>query len=292
MRYAALPGALVATVAFIAACGGGSNSNSNGGTTSDSPQATGSGQVGTEEFGMNDEQLVTAIEQVEAGIASCMASAGFEYVPIDAVTFREAMDSLTEPAGLSSEEFVAQYGYGISTSPPTEDFGAGPENAAILRDLSPADQTAYMRTLLGDDTEATFVIALENEDMSTIGGCTKTAVESVLTAEQLNPTFQNPFDVLVAQDPRVISAMEDWSGCMSDAGYDFGTLDDAEEEIADRLDTLTNGEDPATLTGSDADALAQLQEDERAIAAVDSDCQDQFLIEVEQQVERDISGQR
>ena len=75
--------------------------------------------------------------------------------------------------------------------------------------------------LLGDDTESTFVVALENEDISSIGGCTKTAVESVLTPEQLNPTFQNPFDVLVAEDPRMIAALEDWSGCMSDAGAPF-----------------------------------------------------------------------
>jgi hypothetical protein len=247
--------------------------------------------VGTEEFGMNDDQLVTAIEQVEAGIASCMADAGFEYIPIDPVTFREAMDSLTQPAGLSDEDFVAEYGYGISTMPPTQEFGAGPENAAILNDLSSADQVAYTRTLLGDDTTATFVVSLENEDMESTGGCTQTAVESVLTPEQLNPTFQNPFDVLVAQDPRMMAAQEDWSGCMSDAGYDFASPDDAEEEIFDRLDTIAGGEDPATLTGADADALAQLQADERAIAAADSDCQDQFLSEVEQQVESDISGQ-
>lgn len=290
MRYAATLGVLVVTAALMAACGGGSSSTSNGGRATGSPQATGSGQVGTEEFGMNDEQLVTAIEKVEAGIASCMADAGFEYVPIDPVTFREAMDALTQPPGLSDEEFVAEYGYGISTMPPTLEFGTGPDNARILNGLSPADQVAYTRRLLGDDTAANFVFALEVEDFSSIGGCTKTAVESVFTPEQLNVTFQNPFDLLVQQDPRMIAAQEEWSGCMSDAGYDFGTPDDAEEEIADRLNTLTSGEDPATLTGSDADALAQLQGDERAIAAVDSDCQDQFLSEVEQQVERDISG--
>jgi len=288
MRYAALPVGLVLAAVLIAACGGG---GSNGGQDTDPLQATGNGQVGTEEFGMNDDQLVTAIEQVEAGIASCMADAGFEYIPIDPVTFREAMDSLTQPAGLSDEDFVAEYGYGISTMPPTQEFGAGPENAAILNDLSSADQVAYTRTLLGDDTTATFVVSLENEDMESTGGCTQTAVESVLTPEQLNPTFQNPFDVLVAQDPRMMAAQEDWSGCMSDAGYDFASPDDAEEEIFDRLDTIAGGEDPATLTGSDADALAQLQADERAIAAADSDCQDQFLSEVEQQVESDISGQ-
>jgi len=248
-------------------------------------------EVGREEFGMTDEQLVTSIESVESLIASCMSDAGFDYIPIDPVTFREAMDALTQPTGLSDEEFVAQYGYGISTMPPTLEFGAGPENAAILNDLSAADQAAYTRTLLGYDTGANFVFALENEDFSEIGDCTETAVESVFTSEQLNPTFKNPFDVLVQQDPRFVAAAEDWSGCMSDAGYDFGTPDDAEEEIFNRLDTIAGGEDPAALTGSDADALAQLQADERAIAAADSDCQDQFLSEVEQQVERDISGQ-
>jgi hypothetical protein len=241
---------------------------------------------------MNDERLVTAIEQVESGIASCMADAGFEYVPIDPVTFREAMDALTQPPGLSDEEFVAQYGYGISTMPPTQEFGTGLDNAGILNDLSQADQVAYTRTLLGDDTEANFVFSLENEDFTTIGGCTRAAVESVFTSEQLNPTFQNPFDIRVFQDPRMVAAHEQWSRCMSDAGYDFATPDEGEEEIADRLETLTGGEDPATLIGSDADALAQLQEDETAIAAADSDCNDQGLSEVEQQVERDISGQR
>ena len=59
----------------------------------------------------------------------------------------------------------------------------------------------------------------------------------------------------------------------------------------DRLDTLTGGKDPSTLPDIDADALAQLQADERAIAAEDDDCQDRFLRDVERQVEREISGQ-
>lgn len=288
MRYLTT-GVLVIAITLMIACGGGSSGD--GGQASGSPQSTVSEQVGTEEFGLNDEQLVTAIEQVEAGIASCMADAGFEYIPIDPVTFREAMDTLGGSGGLSNKEYIAQHGYGFSTRPPAEDFRAGPDNESIRNDLSEADQVAYTHTLLGDFTESTFVFTLENEDFSNIGGCTKTAVESVFTPEQLNPTFKNPFDVLVAQDPREIAALEDWSTCMKDKGYDFATPDDAEKEIRDRLDTLTGGKDPSTLTGIDADALAQLQADERAIAAEDDDCQDRFLRDVERQVERDISGQ-
>ena len=41
---------------------------------------------------------------------------------------------------------------------------------------------------------------------------------------------------------------------------------------------------------SDADALTDLQAEERAIAAADLVCAEEFLIPVEDQVERDISG--
>ena len=68
---------------------------------------------------------------------------------------------------------------------------------------------------------ATFVFMLENEDFEGAGGCTKTAIEEVFTAEQRNPNFTNPFDVQVAQDPRMIDATKEWSACMSEDGYDL-----------------------------------------------------------------------
>ncbi len=287
--------ALMASLAV--ACGGDSSapavdsSASNGGPTSSSPQETTSGQVGTEEFGMNDEQLVTAIDLVESLIASCMAEAGFEYTAIDTVSFREAMDTLNQPPGLADEEIVAQYGYGISTMPPVTEFGFGPENEALRASLSQADEVAYLRTLLGDDLEATFIQTLEDEDFADVGGCTQESVEAVFTSEQLDPNFQNPFDVLVAADPRMRAANEEWSACMGDEGFDFDTPDDAEDEIADRLETLTDGEDASSLSGGDLVALAEIQADERAIAVLDEAYQEEHLREVEEQVERDISGQ-
>ena len=279
-------------VVLLTACGGSSSSDSGSTDSSQTqePTSAAGNEVGTEEFGMTDEQLVTTIEKVESLIASCMADAGFEYVPIDPVTFRDAMDSLGNAPGLSDEEFVAQYGYGLTTLPPTQDFGAGEENASIFNDLPPADQVAYQRTLLGDDIKATFVVTLEHEDFSTAGGCTETAIKQVYTPEQLSPTFFNPFDAQVEADPRVIAANENWSRCMRDAGFDYSRPDDAEKELLDRLDAITQGADPATLTGTAKDALTDLQGEERAIAQVDSDCQDRFLHDVEQQVERDISG--
>ena len=273
----------------LAACGGDSNSGSDQ-TQQATPQDTGSEQIGREEFGMTDEELVTAIEEVESAIASCMSDAGFEYIPIDPVTFGYAMSSLGSVPGLSDEEFVTQYGYGYTTLPPVQQFGAGEENTAIFNDLSPADQVAYERTLWGDNPNNTFVYMLENEDVEGAGGCTKTAIEQVFTAEQLNPNFLNPFDALVYQDPRYIDAVAKWSDCMRDAGYDFESPEDGEDQIIERFDTLVGGADPATLEGSDLDALRELQGEELAIASADLKCQEQELLEVEQQVERDISG--
>lgn len=278
-------------IALLTACGGNSDgaSDSNSDETQQATSEAGDEQVGTEEFGLTDEELVTAIEDVESSIATCMQGAGFEYVPIDPVTFRRAMDSLTSVPGLSDEEFVAQYGYGITTLPPTQEFGAGEENKVIFDALPEADKVAYQRTLWGDNTGATFVIMLENEDFESAGGCTQAAIEEVFAEEQLNPNFTNPFDELVTQDPRMVAALQDWSDCMSEAGFDYESPEDAEEELIERLDAITGGADPATLTGSDQEALIELQGEERAIALADFECLEP-LEEVEVQVERDISG--
>jgi hypothetical protein len=280
---------IISGVLILAACGGGDEKTPD---QTEQPTSGGNGnqEVGKEEFGLTEEGLVIAIEDTETAIASCMAGEGFEYVPIDPVSFRNAMASLAAVPGLNDEEFVAQYGYGFTTLPPTQKFRAGEENQVIYEDLSPADQVAYDRALWGENTETTFVFMLENEDFEGAGGCTKTAIDEVFTAEQRNPNFSNPFDVQVAQDPRMIDATKEWATCMSADGYDYESPEDAEDQILDRYDSLTKGQDPTTLTGSDADALKALQAEELAIAAADLVCAEEFLIPVEDQVERDISG--
>ena len=221
-----------------------------------------------------------------------MQESGFEYVPIDPVTFRDAMDSLTAVPGITEQDFVAQYGYGLTTLPPTQAFGAGEQNKAIFDNLSDADKVAYQRTLLGDNLDATFVIMLENEDLEPAGGCTKTAIDQVFTDEQRNPNFANPFDELVKQDQRMIDALKAWSDCMSESGFDYEDPEDAEEELLERFQSITDGADPATLTGDQKDALTALQGEELAVAAADLECSEGSgkLFEVEAQVERDVSG--
>ena len=281
---------IIGGVLVLAACGGGSDEKDAGQTPQPTSGGNGSQEIGREEFGMTEEELVTAIEAGESRIAECMADAGFEYIPIDSETFRDAMDAQGTVPGLSDEEFVAQYGYGITTLPPTSDFRFGEENRRIFDDLSSEDQVAYGRTLVGENTQATYMNMLEGEDFLPAGGCTETAIKQVYTEEQLSPSFFNPFDALVEQDPRMIAAQQAWSECMAEDGYDYEMQGDPEDEFVERLDDLAKGADPTTLTGSDADALAELQGEERAIAKVDFDCAAEHIDAVEQQVERDISG--
>ena len=281
---------IIGGVLVLAACGGGSDEKDAGQTPQPTSGGDGTQQIGREEFGMTEEQLVNAIEAGESRIAECMADAGFEYTPIDSETFRDAMDAQGTVPGLSDEEFVAQYGYGITTLPPTSDFRFGEENQAIFDDLSSEDQVAYGRTLVGENTQATYVNMLEAEDFLPAGGCTETAIKEVYTEEQLSPSFFNPFDALVEQDPRMIAAQQAWSECMADAGYDYEMQGDPEDEFVERLDAITGGADPKTLTGGDKEALTELQGEERAIAKVDFDCAAEHIDAVEQQVERDISG--
>jgi hypothetical protein len=280
---------IIGAALALTACGG-SDENPPDETQQPTSGGNGNAEVGREEFGLTEEGLVIAIENTEAAIATCMDGEGFEYIPIDPVSFRNAMASLAAVPGLNDEEFVEQYGYGFSTLPPTSNFRAGEENQAIYDDLPASDQTAYDRALWGENTEATFVFMLENEDFEGAGGCTKAAIEEVFTAEQRNPNFTNPFDVQVAQDPRYVDATKEWSACMSEDGYDYESPEDAEDEILERYASLTKGQDPTTLEGADADALADLQAEERAVAAADLICAEEFLIPVEEQVERDISG--
>jgi hypothetical protein len=279
---------IIGGVLAVAACGGGSDEKNAG---QSQPASSGNTEVGREEFGQTEEQLVNSIDAVEAGIASCMADAGFEYIPIDSVTFRRGMDLVGGAVpGLSDDEFVAQYGYGITTRPPTSNFRFGDDNERIIESLSPEDQVAYIRTLVGEKTEAIHVRMLEDEDFSPAGGCTEKAIKEVYSEEQLNPSFFNPFDALVEQDPRMVDAQKSWSSCMRQAGFDYEKQGDPEDELHEQLDSLTGGADPATLSGSDQDALVQLQGKELAVATADSDCAAQHVFAVERQVEQDISG--
>ena len=282
-------------ILFISACGGARQSASPG-----SPNASsGQGAIpGKEEFGMTREQLFTAIENVEAEISTCMREAGFEYVAVDYNTVRQGMTSDKSLPGMGERQFIEEYGFGISTlytglAPQLSELrtpaqiGLGEQNVQIYQSLSAADQVAYSHTLFGEHPDATFAVALETEDLSRTGGCTRTAVEKFFSPEQMSSTFLNPFDALVDKDPRMVEANARFAECLRADGFDYNHEKEVEPDLRKRLDAIT-GAAPLQALSSDAQAaLQELQNYERALAASTLSCERRYLDPVADQVERE-----
>lgn len=268
----------LALVAGLAACGGGSDSSS--------------AEFGSEEFGLTFAELVAKAEAVEELIAECMQDAGFEYVANDFDSIRRAMNADKTAPGLSESEFRAEFGFGISTQPnkPIVSLGLGEENAATREGLSSADRAAYDRTLLGDDTDAVFANALEAEDFSTTGGCTREAVEQEFSKRELSASYINPGDQAIDQDQRVRDALDEYAACMKDGGLDYKTPDEVEEDIRAQFEAIVGNQDQTELDGAAAQDLIDLQALELRAADVSFECETEHLEEVTEEVEKEIYG--
>lgn len=276
---------------ILIACGGGSDSAQARTLPTSGTAQPATDLPGTQAFGLTDEEFAASVDATEALIASCMADAGFEYVPVDVTAFLEVEEWLRRDPSLTREEYKSQWGYGITTrfDFPARDVGLGSQNLRIYEDLAPADQVAYDRSLFGEDTDATLAITLDDEDFTSTGGCTREAIDQVFPAEMRTGTFVNPKDVLVESDPRVAEAEQRWADCMADAGYEYTDQDEIIEEFEEQSDVVAGDDDPEELTGSRLDALRQLQDDEIAVALKDLECQEPVDIAV-RQVEIEIFG--
>jgi hypothetical protein len=258
-------------------------------------------QPGTEEFGMTQKELVQSVEKVERLIAECMHKEGFEYVPNDYKTVHRGMVSDKSMPGMDEDEFVEQYGFGVSTlytgQPPQLNegyspgrIGLGERNVAIFKKLSPADQAAYNRALLGNNVGATFAVALEAENFSRCGGCTLEAVKKVFKPEQLKATYYNPKDALINKDPRMKAALRAYSEKMHGQGFDYNHPDEVETDITKRLDSILGGGTPTVdkLTPEQLAALKKLQEYERRAAKANLKLQRELFEPVEEQIEKEM----
>lgn len=251
-------------------------------------------QIGTVELGMNESQLATAIDDVEAAIAACMSTAGFEYIPADVATVRTAMAAVGAAPGLTDADYISQYGYGISTQfdNPAADLGLGPRNLSIIAGLPPTQQSAYRFTLLGEQQSATFAVSLDNEDFSHVGGCRQgIGRRRDVRHDGTLAVVREPKDALVEQDSRVIAATRAWAECMRASGYGYARPVDAEPDISDRLHLFLAGQPPLERDASHQKFLVELQGEEKAIAKADYDCAIELLDPVIAQVETEVFGE-
>ncbi len=256
---------------------------------------------GTEEFGLTPRQLARSIEKVEGLISQCMREQGFQYVAVDFITVRKGMSADKSLPGLSEEEFIDRYGYGVATMytgrPPqlTAGYsparvGLGERNVRIFENLSPADQVAYNRALLGENTDATFAVGLETENFSRTGGCTRKAIEQVFEAEQMLATYYNPKDALINKDPRMKAALRKYAAKMHEAGFDYNHPDEVESDIRNRLAALTkNGTiGVERMSPEQRIAFEKLKAYEWNVAKIDFELQEEIFDPVEAEIEREM----
>ena len=284
---------VVGAVLALSGCGG---DDGGGGATTTAATAGTAGSSGTQAVGTVEDQLgfdeagiLARQSRVEAAIAQCMKNEGFDYIPIDPFAQRAAIVGSTR---LSDEDFLNQFGYGISTL-----WGRGnPQgdpNQRLRATLGPADRRAYDRALWGENKGATFSEAVDSGRFDRLGGCTRKATEAVFGGAQVLTQLQGKLDELddrILEDRRMIKAVERWSECMAAAGYRYDDPDEIDSDLFRRMEAIVGPLPGQFATGPpagerpkpyDRTALRNLQRDEVAIAQRDFACEQKDIEPVE-----------
>jgi hypothetical protein len=243
-----------------------------------------------DQLGFSESGVIERQTRVEGVIQRCMKAQGFDYVPVDPLAQRAA---LTGKARLTDEEFLEQFGYGISTL-----FGRGQAesdpNDRIRKTLGPADRAAYDRTLWGENPGLTFAEAIDSDAATELGGCTKQATEAVFGGAAVLAKIQGKFDELeerITQDQRMVRAVEKWSKCMADKGYRYDEPEEIDADLIKRFKAIVGAAaqpgamaPPARGMSYDRAALAALKLEEVKIANADLACEKRHITPVELEV--------
>jgi hypothetical protein len=268
----------------LAACGGGDKGG--GSATSSSKQPSGPVE---DQLGFDTAGIMARQSRVEAGIRECMKAQGFDYVPVDPFAQRAAV---TGTSRLSDEDFLKQFGYGISTLWGRATPQADP-NQRLRATLGPADRRAYDRVLWGDNPGSTFQAAVDSGDFTKLGGCTRKATEAVFGGAQVLTQLQGRLDQLderILEDQRMVRAVEHWTSCMAEAGYRYEDPDEIDSDLTRRMERIVGPLPGPFATGPagakkpppyDHAALATLQREEVAIARTDFACERKYITPVE-----------
>jgi hypothetical protein len=243
-------------------------------------------------LGFDQAGIIARQSRVEAAISVCMRNEGFEYVPVDPFAQRAAVLGSSR---LTDEDFLRQFGYGISTLWGRGRATADP-NVRIRLGLGPADRKAYDRALWGDNQGATFTEAVDSGNFAKLGGCTRSATEQVFGGARVLTQLQARLDQLeerILQDQRMVRAIESWSRCMAQAGFEYEEPEAIDSQLFARMERIVGplpgqfatgpapGEKPRPYSRS---ALAKLQREEVAIARSDHACELKHITPVEEKV--------
>ena len=275
----------VTAVLLLAACGGGEGGDGARARKAPAPVVELEDQLGFSSAGIMEQQT-----RVEASIARCMTQSGFDYVPIDPFA---QQTTTSKAARLSDEDFVNQFGYGVSTLWGRDSGREVDPNERIRAGLGAADRKAYDRVLWGDRPRTTFADAVDSGDLTRLGGCTRKAAAAAFGDGQVIARIVARFDALderIGADPRMVRADERWATCMASAGYRFESGDEIEEHFTRRMERLVGPLPGSLATGPpagrkprpyDRAALAALQREEIAAARAELACERRHIAPVE-----------
>jgi len=210
-------------------------------------------------YGGYDQETFTAQQVlVEEQVAACMAGEGFEYIPVDQSQY--LADVWGEGWQPDSEEWVAQYGWGIVNVPGQAEVAGEQEvdtsvdpNQEYVTALSPSEQTAYYETLYGvapseDDAESEY----NWEEAGCYGSAQQEVQGTDPFSDEKNTALTESMNSLyegVQNDPRIVRAHAQWASCMADAGFSGLTTAQAaqesfQEELYGYYESATDGVTP------------------------------------------------
>ena len=275
----------------------------------DSPLSKALGYDGGEEFTQRDQEEAQAEmdeqnRKMEELVSSCMAEQGFDYIPNtnNGGTISYASeDEETDPI-----ENARQNGYGMTTGwgPVTEGEGEGEvyvdPNAETYEGMSDSEKAAWDKALYGTPPEIT-----EETDLDTMewnweeSGCYGAAQHQVYEVDAaegdgsgMMAVYEDPqWAELIEEmnnlyteapnDPAVKELNTKWSTCMSEAGFDFATSQEAMDSINNQINKIFEdhqAENPndTEWTGPTEEDLAPIKEQEIKVAVADYTCQDEL----------------
>lgn len=247
------------------------------------------------EDGGFDAAIAEYTIRVEEAIVTCMAAEGFEF----GVSGGGFNDNPVQEAqnDMTIREWTAEFGYGISTSfDSVAQNQASDPNTEIFFSMGEAEREAWAETLTGGGLED-LGGGFDNRPLEE-QGCIGQALietggqEAIEGLDGFGSAYEEG-EAALLERREMVEVITEWTRCMSEAGYpNYAALDDPEDEIVDKFDTvlapldaaldeLSDEEGQALISGElditnlpdlDVTALRDLQQEERALALVDLDC--------------------
>lgn len=160
-----------------------------------------------------------AVRTEQAQLAECVGEGGFEYVPLNASSLLGP-----SPPAPGSRVYVEQYGFGVSEPPPDVGSSATESDSAVITNQRYAEA-------LSEDARQKYFELLEDCDSTSNG-----SVGGVDVAEA-GARFERAFAELQTT-PEYGQAVESWSACIADLGYQYESLDSLLDDLIARYNSI------------------------------------------------------